>query len=359
MAPPRLRSPLLLRVLVFKNHSHKVYKINDINYVQSFSMRAAQLIQEKSFSPLLEQLYGVERMLLVSEALPAERRLVVELLQGGEEKLFPPNESRCPFKKMLGAPAKILAYTLVEKLLGSIWTLVENDLALREAGTVPLVAAVQEPVNTYMSPKHIRQLLAETPSSQQHALLCGLMKNTISEWCSSLGPKSRVLSMSGAQIDKMLQRLAPGLEQNSPAILSSVSSTLRAALDSNQDFFLEVSAIISRTLSVTDVRAHALALSVLRDSARLHVNTFMALSSALQSMPEGQVFTLDRNGNLMLHEAMMCRVADELEQYGRRTPRLGCPASRATATLRNGREVRVLGRYLAWMASVHEECFQA
>jgi hypothetical protein len=298
----------------------------------------------------------MERAFRVSEALPVERGIAFNVLTLGEDNLFPAEESRCPFKKMLGAPAKILAYHLVEKLIGSFWTLVENDLALREPGTVPLATVAEDPVNSYFSASKLRKVLNETPAPQHPALISELMKNTLSVWCSSLGPRTRVLSMTGAEIDTMLQRLSPGLEQNSPIILKSVSSALHAALDSNQDFLRDVSTAIHKTFGVEERKALAMALNVLRDAAHLHVNTFIALSIALSSMPESQTFILDQRGNLILHEAMWSRVGDALEQLGRRTPRLGCPASRAVATLRNGREVRVLGRYLSWIASVHGEC---
>lgn len=311
---------------------------------------------ESRTSPLLAQLQRIERAFRVSEALPAERGIAFNVLTQGEANLFPAEQSRCPFKKMLGAPAKILAYHLVEKLIASFWTLVETDLALREPGTAPLATVAQEPVNEYFSTTKLKRLFNETPATQHPALISGLMKDTLSVWCSSLGPRTRVLSMTGPQVDTMLQRLSPGLEQNSPTILTSVSIALLAALDSNQDFLRDVSTAIHNTFEVEDRKARAMALTVLRDAAHLHVHTFIALTIALSSMPVSQTFILDRSGKLIIHDAMFSRVADELAQLGRRTPRLGCPATRAVATLRNGREVRVLGRYLSWIASVHEEC---
>lgn len=306
-------------------------------------------------SPLLTQLRGVERAFRVNEPLPGEKLLAMSLLKSGENSLFPAEESRCPVQKMLGAPAKILAYHLVEKLIGSFWALVENDLALREPGTVPLATTSREPLNVYFSAKQFHRLLRDTPTTQQTLLISELMKNTVLVWCESYAPRAQVLSMSATRLDTMIRRLSPGLEQNSPIILKSVSSALFAAMDSNQKFLVDVSSAIQSSLDIDEQKRQSMALNVLRDSSNLHISTFIALTIALSSMPPTQTFTVDSRRNLMIHEAMMCRLADELADMGRRTPRLGCPASRATATLRNGREVKVLGRYLSWIASVHEE----
>lgn len=317
-------------------------------------MLIAPRTTELGSSTLLTQLRGVERVFRVTDPLPGEKAVAMNLVKSGEDSLFPAEESRCPVKKMLGAPAKILAYHLVEKLIGSFWTLVENDLALRTPGTVPLATKSQDPVNLYFNATKFQQLLKDTPTAQQSLLISELMKNTVLIWCESYAPKARVLSMSAAKLDSMIRRLSPGLEQTAPAILKSVSSALFAALDSNQKFLMDVSAGIQSSLDLDDQRRQSMTLNVLRDAANLHINTFIALSITLSSMPANQTFITDARGNLLIHEAMMSRLADELSELGCRTPRLGCPASRAVATLRNGREVRVLGRYLSWIASVHE-----
>lgn len=306
-------------------------------------------------SPLLAQLHSLERSVRISTPLPSERETAMNAAKDTERWIAGQEPSRCPITKLLGAPAKILAYYLMEKLIGSFWTLVENDLALRASGTAPLAIRTHSPINTYMSQSRFKHLVSQAAPADRPAVISDMMRDSVYVWTGSLGPETRILTMKGPRLDALIKDLAPGLEQSSPTILQSVSTALLAALSSNQTFFVDVHHAICASLEVEGLQARSRALSVLRDAAHLHVNTFIAFSVAVSGMPADAVFTQDKDQNILLGESMLNRVRAELEQLGRRTPRLGCPASRAVATLRDGREVRVLGRYLLWFASVHKE----
>jgi hypothetical protein len=106
-------------------------------------------LKNSGCSPLLAQLRELERTSRIRTPMLSENAMAGALLETGKDSLFPTEDSRCPFKKMLSAPAKILAYSLVEKLIGSFWTLVETDLALRQSGTLPIAVNTRDPIKEY------------------------------------------------------------------------------------------------------------------------------------------------------------------------------------------------------------------